>query len=274
MDKALLVGINDYPGAPLKGCVNDVSMMADLLVSRYGFKEEDTRLLVDRRATTKRILGALEWLVDMDAPGRCVFHYSGHGVQVATRNFRQEVDGLDEVLCPVDFNWADPYMIRDKQLYKTFRKIPKGIKFAWVSDSCHSGDLIRDMPKNVEVPRTMPLPPDVAWDVRIAKKKQLCCIGMNPANDVMDVHVRSVTQGQLDVGFVSGCRSDQTSADTVIHGIPCGALTWHLIKYLKKMPKKTPLEKVVAAARSELAKKGYSQRPTADGTRKNKPFLG
>lgn len=274
MDKALLVGINAYPGARLEGCVNDVRMAADLLVSRYKFAEEGIRMLTDGRATTQGILSALEWLVDIDSPGRCYFHFSGHGVQVATRNFRQEVDGLDECACPVDFDWSNKRMIRDKQFYQIFRRIPKGVSFTWVNDSCHSGDLTRAMPKNPEVPRTIPAPADVAWDVRVAKKKKICCVSMSPCNHVMDVHNKEVTQGELNVGFVSGCRSDQTSADTVINGIPCGALTWHLVEQLKKLPLKTPLVKVVQAVNGQLKKKGYSQRPQAEGARKGKPFLG
>ena len=40
-DKALLVGINAYPRAPLRGCVNDVIDFANLLVKKYGFKRRN-----------------------------------------------------------------------------------------------------------------------------------------------------------------------------------------------------------------------------------------
>lgn len=272
MDKALLIGINAYRSAPLAGCVNDVSIMAELLVSRFRFDEGSIRMLADGRATTANIRSALEWLVDVDS-GRCMFHFSGHGVQVPTRNFRQEIDGLDEVLCPVDFDWTERNLIRDKELYNVFRKIPSGVKFAWVNDSCHSGDLTRDMPKNPEIQRTILPPADIRWDIRVALKNGLNPVLMSPANNVLEVHNRSVTNGELDVGFVSGCKSDQTSADTVINGFPCGAMTWHLAKYLKQLPEMTSLVDVVKAVCDELASKGYSQRPQAEGSRRDKPFL-
>lgn len=276
MDKALLIGINLYPGAPLTGCVNDIGNMANLLVDQYEFHDNSIRLLADRRATTESILSELEWLVDGVSPNdRIVFHFSGHGVQVATRNWKREVDGLDEVICPFDFEWRDNKMIRDKQLYNMFKAIPPGTRFAWVNDSCHSGDLTRAISQNQETPKTIPLPLDVAWDVRIAKSRKVPCVRMSPSNKVIGVRgIMSEETGELEVGFVSGCMSTQTSADTNIGGIPCGALTWFLIKRLRSMPKDTSLQNVVKETRNDLEKAGYSQRPQAEGNRKDKPFLG
>lgn len=274
MDRALLVGINSYRQCPLAGCVNDVSMMANTLVERYGFEDKSIRMVTDDRATTRSILENLEWLIEpLQSGDRCLFHFSGHGVQVATKNYQREIDGLDEVICPVDFDWTEGHLIRDKQLYQIFRRIPNGVKFNWVNDSCHSGDLTKAMTRVQQAPRTIPPPADVAWDIRVAKQKKLCCVGMNPCNHVVDIHGRSITNGVLNVGFVSGCASNQTSADTEINAIKCGALTWHFVKAVKEMPKKTPLYKIVEAIRAELAKKGYSQRPQAEGSRKGMPFL-
>jgi len=98
-DKALLVGINAYPGAPLAGCVNDVTDMAAYLTKEAKFDPAGIRLLVDARATKAEIETRLKWLVKDAKPGdRLVFHYSGHGTQVADRT-GDEIDGLDEVIC-------------------------------------------------------------------------------------------------------------------------------------------------------------------------------
>src|SRR5712692_4457306 len=108
MNKALLVGINAYPGNELKGCINDVTDMRDLLQAKSGFGAADIRLLTDAQATTAEIGKGLDWLVAGVQPGdRILFHYSGHGAQMPTRNPSGEVDGLDEVICPVDFDWSD-----------------------------------------------------------------------------------------------------------------------------------------------------------------------
>ena len=262
-NKALLVGINRYPTAPLMGCVNDVSMQADLLVTKYRFAESSTRLLIDERATRDAILERLQWLVsDLRAGDRCLFHYSGHGTQVATRDFQGEVDGLDEAICPVDFSWTNQVVITDKDFVSIFSKIPDGVRFNWTSDSCHSGDLTRDISSaKIKVPRRIPAPLDVAWRIRTAKKMKL----QKP---------RAFVQDELDVGFVSGCKSTQTSSDTMVGTTNCGAFTYFFCQAMKKSNKKTPLVDVVAKVSKELKSNGYSQEPQVEGARAKKPFLG
>ena len=256
-DKILLVGINKYRNSPLNGCVNDVTDMASFLVKYYGVSSGDIRLLVDERATTKAILERLNWLTDVKPGDRCLFQFSGHGTQVATRDRRQEVDGLDEVICPVDFNWSDAYMIRDKQFNQIFSRIPAGVKFNWISDSCHSGDLTRDM----NVIRSYPIPADVAWRNRVASQKGFTAKAINA----------NITN--LNVGYISGCRSNQTSADAFIHNRPNGALTYYLIRELEKAPKASIIE-ICKSVNHRLMGDGYGQQPQAEGIRANQPFLG
>lgn len=261
--KALLVGINEYPGCPLFGCVNDVNNFAQHLVDRYKFQMDSIRLLCDARATTMEILTRLSWLVDVKPGDQCLFYYSGHGAQVATRDKTHEIDGLDEVICPVDFDWTDGHLIRDKQFFQIFSRIPQGVKFNWVSDSCHSGDLTKDLlPQNphVKIPKRMIPPADIAWRNRAAKSK-----GHAP---------RAIVGGKLDVGYISGCRSDQTSADTVMGGKPCGALSYFLLESLKALPPATTVVDLVKHINGDLAKNSYDQQPQAEGARVNMPFLG
>lgn len=258
-NKAFLVGINSYPTAPLSGCVNDVSMIAEMLVSKFGFQEGEVRLLVDSRATLDGILERLKWLVSDARPGdRVYFHYSGHGAQVATRDFQHEVDGLDEIICPVDFDWTSKF-IRDKDFVSIFSKLPDGVKFNWTSDSCHSGDLTRDI-QPTAIPRRIDPPVDLAWRARVASK--------------MKMKPRSVSGGVMEVGFISGCQSNQTSSDTSLGGRSCGAFSHFLVQNLKKLPKTTPLAQLAAAISKDLAAAGYSQRPQVEGSRASKPFLG
>src|SRR5215813_3086299 len=129
MNRALLVGINEYQGSPLAGCVNDVTSMAAVLSGRCGFAKDDIRLLVDSRATTEGIRERLQWLVKGVVPGdRILFHFSGHGIQTASRDrVSAEVDGLDEAICPVDFDWTDKHMIRDKEFAQIFAAVPPGV---------------------------------------------------------------------------------------------------------------------------------------------------
>ena len=149
MNRALLVGINNYPAQPLRGCVNDVIDMSNFLVESCHFKMDEIRLLVDERATKKNIMDRLGWLLTGVKSGdRIFFQFSGHGAQVPTRNPQGEIDGLDEVICPVDFDWTDPYTIKDKDFNRIFSSVPAGVEFIWVSDSCNSQDLTKLLPKS------------------------------------------------------------------------------------------------------------------------------
>ena len=81
--KALLVGLNKYHpslNADLRGCVNDVETMREILITLFGFDPENIRVIVDSRATYQGIAERLNWLiVDSRKDDELVFHYSGHG---------------------------------------------------------------------------------------------------------------------------------------------------------------------------------------------------
>jgi hypothetical protein len=262
-EKALLVGINRYPGSPLAGCVNDTSDAAETLVEMCGFKMDNVRLLVDERATTDAIKERIDWLVKVKPGARVFFHFSGHGVQYPTRDYAQELDGMLEAICPVDFAWTRKRMITDKDFVQMFSRIPKGVAFTWVNDSCHSGDLTRNMPSPYlpqMTPRCYPTPVDIEWRRRTCKSQNI------------ESTPRAVTCGRLEVGFVSGCRDNQTSADTNVNGRPCGALTHYFLEQLTGNRDK-PLAEVVKLTRDRLASLGYTQQPQAEGRRIDKPFL-
>ena len=252
MNRALLVGINKYPDAPLRGCVNDVQDMATLLVERAGFKHKEVRLLVDTRATTTAILERLSWLVGGVREGdRLLFHYSGHGAQLPTRNPSGEVDKLDEVICPVDFDFTDEHAIRDKMFARIFSKVPPGVSAAWVSDSCHSGDLTRELGRS---PRAMPFPADIAWRLETAVRAD-----RKPLSFVHAIK-------SYNVALISGCRSDQTSADAEFNGRANGAMTRALLDELAENGgMKRPLTKLVDGLRKRLKQMGYAQEPQLEG---------
>jgi len=279
MNKALLVGINKYPGCPLAGCVNDVTDMADHLVRRCGFREQEIRLICDGRATTAAILERLPWLVSgVRAGDRIVFHYSGHGAQAPTRNIQGEVDGLDEVICPVDFEWTDAHMIRDKDFAGLFAGVAVGVEFVWISDSCHSGDLERNVPLTAcasrtapvasnpcrTVARRMPAPGDIAWRIRTAEVEELTGPGRFPKS-----------AATLNVALLAACRSDQTAADAVFNGRPNGAFTRALLHALDGPLGGKPLAAVMEGVAQALARGGYDQAPQIEGSEviAGRPFL-
>jgi metacaspase-1 len=172
--RALLVAVSDYrapyPTRKVKDAwpsLNsdlDVDNMRQVLVSRYGFRDEDVLVLRDLKAsrsgkqvpgaaTREGILGAFRtWLIDPAQPGDVsVFLYSGHGQQVRDQD-DDEPDGLDEALVPYDFVSARAAdnagrVIRDDDLGKLLRELSFRLKgegsTLCVVDCCHAGTATR-----------------------------------------------------------------------------------------------------------------------------------
>jgi len=174
---------------------------------------------------------------------------------VPTRNPEGELDGKDEVICPVDFDWTDHHMIRDKEFDKLFSGVPAGVEFVWISDSCHSGDLERDIPPRNSRFRRYPVPADIRWRQITAAKIGISGMGMN--------------QGAAapNVALVAGCKSTQTSADAVFNRRPNGALTYYLLKELGGANAlRKPLATIVKEVSQALGKAKFSQKPQLDGS--------
>jgi hypothetical protein len=258
-NKALLVGINAHP---LKGCINDVLDMAGYLTSSCGFRPEEIRFLRDDEATAAGIKAALRELVATIRPGdRVLFHYSGHGAQMPTRT-GSEIDGLDEVICPVDFDWTDEHAVKDDDFREAFKSVPSGVHFVWVSDSCHSGDLTRRVNRLDRVPRRMQAPPVIAADIKKAKER-----GFQARPLIAEPE-------SLNLAFIAGCRSDQSSADANFNGRWNGAATFFLLQELRTRPGE-PLNQVVPNVTDALLAANYEQEPQLEGSRQiaQEPFL-
>ena len=140
--RALCVGIDRYPTAPLGGCANDARQWRETL-RNLGF--EDPRLLLDGEATRGGILGNLTDLISASRSGDVlVFQYAGHGTQLKDLNGDEaggDSPGLDEALCPIDF--ADGHFLIDDDLATVFDQVPAGVNMTVFTDCCHSGTITR-----------------------------------------------------------------------------------------------------------------------------------
>lgn len=255
--KALLVGINAYPGCPLRGCLNDVQQMATFLTKRCGFDASDIRLLTDGRATTKEILERLNWLtLGAKAGDRLFFHFSGHGTQLALRDVSGRVDILHDCVCPVDFDFSRERALLDTDFTDCFKNIPENVTFNWVSDSCHSGDLTRtfNCATRYRMSRSYPVPVDIGWRTLTAQHTGLL------SRELVD------KLKHLHLAFISGCASDQTSADAEINNTYHGALTYYLVQALETSGGlDTPLSELVPKVNQALETNGYEQDPQLRG---------
>ncbi|MDO8354666.1 MAG: caspase family protein, partial [Aestuariivirga sp.] len=144
--KALLVGINDYPDPAqrLEGCINDVFTMSSVLQD-CGVPPEAIRTCLDGRATADGILDRLKWLLDDPKPGdELVFYYSGHGARIPEYGNDYEPDHFTESLVPWDFDWSPKKAISDDQILNLYSQLPYDCRLVMIFDCCHSGGIHRD----------------------------------------------------------------------------------------------------------------------------------
>jgi len=262
MKKALLVGINQYPDPRnnLNGCINDVNDMSDFLIKQKQFNKADIKRITDEQATKANIMEGLSWLVNGAKAGdQLFFQYSGHGAQMPTQSKKGEPDKLDEVICPYDFDWTDATALKDKEFNKVFAQMPKGVEFIWVSDSCHSQDLSREfaMPiPGIFKVRSMVPPLDIAERVMFIKA--------SPGAVIQDLP-KAVKM--LNLALISGCKSNQESADAVFNKRANGALTYFLLQSLNdKKDKPGSLRELVLTVNKSLQKIKYPQQPQIEGS--------
>jgi hypothetical protein len=260
-NRALLVGINAYSDAPLRGCVNDVMDLRDLLSAKYGFAPAEIRIVTDAEATTANIRQQLQdWLLGTATSGdRLLFHFSGHGTQLPGG------DGLvHDVICPADFDFTEQHALSDVDFSAIFKALPADTEFSWVSDSCHSGDLARALKAEVR-PRYLPPPPAVMAEINALKARRAATRSLDGAIE------------RLKGVLIAGCQSNETSADAMIGARYNGALSYYLLQELARAQGLSlDVDAVVKNVGRALTDNGYDQHPQIRGLpeRLRKPFLG
>lgn len=202
----------------LIGCVNDAQAMLSIAES-LGY---NTTLLLNEQATSSRVLQALGKAAQQLVSGDILLlTYSGHGGQVPDVN-GDEDDGLDET-------WAlyDRELI-DDELYVMWSQFQSGVRIFMLSDSCHSGTMLRVHDYEL-VSAAAPMakrykgadnkPPAVRWvplDVQDATYKQHA--------EMYDTLQWKAVKGdrvsvEASVILISACADWQFAADGVGNGL-------------------------------------------------------
>ena len=266
-NKALLVGINAYPNPSnnLRGCINDIVDMENFIASKNKvYPKENIRTLTDSRATKKGILSALNWLIiGASAGDQILFQYSGHGAQIPSHSPAIEKDGLDEIICPYDFRGeaATESAISDKEFAKIFAKIPQGVHFVWISDSCHSEDLSRKH-NIIEA---------IATDTRFRRFDYKNSTQQAEAN--APISSLGAAPIPLHGALLSGCASHQLSADAYINNRFNGAFTHYLIKNLSLYGQDASMQEIVKYVNIDLMENDYDQNPQSEGLLATQKFF-
>lgn len=214
---ALLIGVNEYQTeefANLRGAVNDVLTMQEILISRYGFLPANIVTLTDKAATRQSILAAFDNLVEQTADVDYVYvHFSGHGSQVKDLN-GDEDDGTDETILPYDGRTKDIPDITDDEIGDFLRRLPTTNAII-VLDSCHSGTATR----GGILTRSVPV------DDRLALYK----------NTINNVSTRAIVPIDVPDQYIlfSGAAANQSALDGPIDGKYRGFFSYALAEALK-----------------------------------------
>lgn len=213
---SLHIGLNSvdptqYQGwdGKLAACEFDANDMAAIAKKR-GFAESTVMLTKDATADAVKaaITAAAKKLKKDDL---FLLTYSGHGGQVPDRN-GDEADRMDETWVLYD------RQLIDDEAFSLYSQFKTGVRLLVLSDSCHSGTVVRALPAELggEAAIRM-LPPTVRDAVNKAQRK---------LNDRLQAENPPRTAASLKASLIliSGCQDNQYSLDGDRNGLFTGNL--------------------------------------------------
>jgi hypothetical protein len=136
-------------------------------------------------------------------------------------------------------------------IHERLNRIPQNTVFVLISDSCASGNLVKQMKQDTRYKTIVP-PEDIA-----ARS-----LDRNLVNKRIDDYVAATSS--VNVVFLSGCQSDETSADAFINGRYNGALTAGLKEVIDGSPNVT-WKCAHALILRYLREGGFEQHPELKG---------
>lgn len=128
MKKALIIGINDYPNSPLRGCINDACAVGGILETN-GDGSPNFHVRVETSVKTKSELKTMISELFSGDSDTAIFYFSGHGYvnelggYIVTPDYQQYDEGvsMNEIL-----TFANGSRIKDKII---------------ILDCCYSGQM-------------------------------------------------------------------------------------------------------------------------------------
>ena len=240
---SLHIGLNSvsashYGGwtGPLAACEFDAKDMAALATGR-GIKPT---VLLTKDGTRAKTLSALRAAAKTLVKGDFfLLTYSGHGGQVPDVS-GEEADKLDETWCLYDGQ------LIDDELYQELGNFATGVRILVLSDSCHSGTVVRAGPPAVGGALAAPelrskmMPPSVAMRTYEAHKafydklqmdvaKANAGVTVDPDEALAAVAVSTrltkiAKRFKARAILISGCQDNQSSYDGAHNGAFTGRL--------------------------------------------------
>jgi metacaspase-1 len=221
---------------PLNGCENDANDMA-ALAKKQGF--DPVHKFLTRHATSKAVLAAIDDAAAKLEPGDILFlSNSSHGGQVPDVNNEETDDEQDETWCLYDRE------LIDDELYARWQRFREGVRIVVLSDSCHSGTVLREVPRMLRpsavtsVVEGAPEDENELQGVMRAMRDERAQAVYQEHKDLYDRLQREAgpsekAQVRATVILISGCQDNQTSADGAKNGLFTETLlkVWKAEKY-------------------------------------------
>ena len=261
---AFVVGISDYinfddvEGGDLPGAERDALAMRDVMIARWGFPEENVRVLLNHDATRSAIESGLrEWLPANVRPGdQVVFYFAGHGSQVWDEN-GDEDDGLDETIAPAD---VDPlnadFDIVDETLGEWLNALPTANVW-YVHDNCNAGTGTRAVTpfararKLARDPGDLPGAGGTGRRALPGQAEDVSGFDLDDVN-ILEIGASQPNQAAVDAYF------EGTDGSDPFHG---GAFTTFLVQQRWRADAGTTYQEIFEQVRESLRQNRFNQDP-------------
>ena len=263
---AVVVGISDYPGEgeDLSGPRQDAEIFREVLINRFGFKEQNIITLTDRNGNRDQIINAFRRFLSQAGPnGTAVFYYSGDGTQLdenvgLTGADDPEEDGKDEAL----YVWGNTSegkgsLILDDELGILAGELNAG-RVLIVLDACYSGTGTRGnaggSPKLARFE-----------DIKSLLDRPKAFLGTKGMkSDLPAGHILLSASGNKEVSW--------TASGWPTRGGLASVFTYYLVEAMYKALPGTTVEQLMATVAGQTndftkASYGKTQTPQAEGTR-------
>ncbi|WP_323099749.1 caspase family protein [Intrasporangium sp. YIM S08009] len=272
---ALLVGVDAYPPPvpALQGCVNDVTVFAEVLRRRVGDDALDLLVVTDAAATRERVTAAFtEHLGRAGPEDTALFYFSGHGSQQDTppELWSIEPDHRNETIVCVDSRSDGGWDLADKEVATLAADVAaSGCHLLVVLDCCHSGGGTRDVDEVVRL-----APEDRR--VRPASSFLPGVVAASDAGPPMRGVPRWATPAARHV-LLAACRSSEKAREVTVLGRQRGVMSAALEATLLASDGRPSYRDVLRAVTAEVLGRVEEQHPqleSTDASDLDRPFLG
>jgi len=240
MKKALLIGINyiDISGISLKGCINDIINVRNMLIDAYNYDSENIIILRDDdnvkylQPTHSNIIEQISILVEnTENLEELWLHYSGHGSRIQNQDSDSKTFEKEDVIVPIDY--MKKGCITEDEIFENIKKIK--CKAHLIFDCCHSATLCK-------------LPWKSEYNIE--------------TDTINTIKINDFIIDNPEIYMISGCKDEQTSDDTINElDQRMGAFTNALTECLRKRHHNTDILTLYKDICIYLNDRGYSQIP-------------